>query len=73
MNYSEKSAQNATNLSDRFDEVLYKLHAVSMMNLDGVSKEVSIGHYYLLQDVIGQIEQLKFFILPLEQKEAEND
>ena len=70
MNYSEKTVQSTTNLSDRFDEVLYRLHAVSMMNLDGVSEEVSIGHYYLLQDVIDQIEQLKAAVLPLVQNEA---
>ncbi len=59
MDYIENDTQKELEPVDQLQYIIYKLNALSMLQLDGVSEEVSIGHYLLIQSIIAEIEKIK--------------
>ena len=59
MDYIENDTQKELEPLDRLQGIIYKLNALSMLQLDGVSEEVSIGHYLLIQSIIAEMEKIK--------------
>ena len=59
MDYIENNTQKELEPVDQLQDIIYKLNALSMLQLDGVSEEVSIGHYLLIQSIIAEIEKIK--------------
>ena len=59
MDYIENDTQKELEPANQLQDIIYKLNALSMLQLDGVSEEVSIGHYLLVQSIIAEIEKIK--------------
>ncbi|WP_457595472.1 hypothetical protein [Hydrogenimonas sp.] len=56
MDYISKKPSNQLEILGDLEDAIFKLHAVSMLDLSGVSDEVSIGHFKVIQSIIKQLE-----------------